>query len=76
MTDHTVDDAMLEQLRRDGVIGPFVVSDHATGVDIGLVRARNEDRAYAGEQGVFAVAGGRDNAAAVLIEFGPEAGDG
>ena len=58
MIDRTVDDVLLEQLRRDGIIGPFVVSDLATGVDVGAVRTENEDRAYAGAQGVFAVADG------------------
>ena len=47
MIDRTVDDVLLEQLRRDGIIGPFVVSDLATGVDIGVVRAENEDRVAA-----------------------------
>jgi serine/threonine protein phosphatase PrpC len=58
MIDRTVDDVLLEQLRLDGIIGPFVVSDLATGVDVGAVRTENEDRAYAGAQGVFAVADG------------------
>ena len=59
MADHrTVDDALLDQLRRDGIIGPFAIDDWSSAVDVGLVRTHNEDRAYADPLGVFAVADG------------------
>lgn len=54
----TVDDVVLQQLRRDGLIGPFAVADWSARVDIGTVRSQNEDRSHGDPRGVFAVADG------------------
>jgi PPM family protein phosphatase len=55
---HTIDDIALEQLRRDGLLGPFVPSDMADAMDVGTVRPRNEDFSHAAADGVLAVADG------------------
>lgn len=43
-TSTTRDDEFVEALRRQGVLGPFVVTDWAAATDTGLVRKVNEDR--------------------------------
>lgn len=43
-TSPTEEDGVLAELRRDGLIGPFVVADWAADSDIGIVRSVNEDR--------------------------------
>lgn len=57
-TTPTEEDGLLDQLRRDGVIGPFRVCDSAGGSDVGLHRKLNEDAWIDAAGRLFAVADG------------------
>ena len=57
-TTPTEQDGVLDQLRREGILGPFVVVDSAGGTDIGLTRAINEDAWHIVDDSLFVVADG------------------
>lgn len=57
-TSRTQDDLFVEALRRQGVLGPFVVADWAAATDTGLVRPLNEDRWLADASRGFVLADG------------------
>lgn len=57
-TTPTEDDGLLDQLRRDGVLGPFRVSDWAGDTDTGTVRPENEDTWRAVDGLLFVAADG------------------
>ena len=57
-TTPTEQDGVLDQLRREGILGPFVVVDSAGGSDIGLTRAINEDAWCIVADSLFVVADG------------------
>lgn len=57
-TTPTEEDGLLDQLRRDGVIGPFRVADWAGASDVGLVRDCNEDAWDTSQDRLFVVADG------------------
>jgi PPM family protein phosphatase len=69
----TEEDGLLDELRREGIIGPFVVSDWAADSDIGLVREENEDRwRVAGTTFVVADGMGGQSAGALAAETAVE----
>ncbi len=57
-TTPTEEDGLLDQLRRDGILGPFVVADWAGDSDVGSVRSENEDRWATVADTLFAIADG------------------
>lgn len=57
-TAPTEEDGLIDQLRRDGVLGPFLVVDWFAASDDGRVRSRNEDRWHVAGDEVFALADG------------------
>lgn len=54
----TEEDGLLDQLRADGILGPFAVTDWAASTDIGLRRPVNEDAWGSDGRTVFVVADG------------------
>lgn len=54
----TEEDGILAQLRAEGILGPFEVSDWAAATDVGRVRVNNEDRWGRVDTQLFAVADG------------------
>lgn len=57
-TTPTEEDGLLDQLRRDGILGPFRVVDWFGDSDVGTVRQRNEDAWDVVGERVFVVADG------------------
>lgn len=57
-TTPTEEDGLLDQLRHDGILGPFRVADWSGGTDVGTVRARNEDAWDVLDDRLFVVADG------------------
>lgn len=57
-TTPTEEDGVLDQLRREGILGPFRVVDWSGGSDVGSVRERNEDAWHVVDDRVFLVADG------------------
>lgn len=57
-TAPTEEDGLVDQLRRQGILGPFRISDWAGRSDRGLRREQNEDRLFGDASTGFAVADG------------------
>lgn len=57
-TARTADDVLVEQLRQQGILGPFSVSDWSGLTDTGRVRHQNEDRWLGDPEFGFVVADG------------------
>ena len=81
-TTPTEEDGVLDQLRRDGILGPFAVTDWSAGSDVGLTRTANEDAWDVTNDRLFVVAdgiGGHDGgalAARTAVETMTRFGDG